>query len=188
VGRTHRPRPARRRRRGRREARVITLVLGGARSGKSAIAEGVAARLPGPVTYVATGIVTDDDMAARIAAHRAKRPSSWTTVELDGDGDLAACLRGKSGTVVVDSLGTWVAGRTPADLEADGEKLVGALCDRAGDTVVVSDEVGMSVHPMTESGRHFVDALGALNQAVAAVADEVLLAVAGRAVTLDALA
>jgi adenosyl cobinamide kinase/adenosyl cobinamide phosphate guanylyltransferase len=166
---------------------VITLVLGGARSGKSVIAEGIAGRLPAPVTYVATGLVTDTDMADRIAAHRARRPSTWATLEVGGDGDLAGCLLSTMGTVLVDSLGTWVATRNVVDeaLAVDGEKLADAIATRDGDTVVVSEEVGMSVHPLTESGRRFVDAVGVLNQAVAAVADDVVLVVAGRTLTLD---
>jgi adenosylcobinamide kinase/adenosylcobinamide-phosphate guanylyltransferase len=165
---------------------VITLVVGGARSGKSVVAEGIAGRLPQPVTYVATGLATDGDMADRIAAHRARRPSAWATVEIGDDGDLAGCLLSTTGTVLVDSLGTWVAMRS-ANAEAfvvDGEKMADAMARRDGDTVVVSDEVGMSVHPLTDSGRHFVDALGVLNQAVAAVANDVLLVVAGRTLAL----
>jgi len=166
---------------------VITLVLGGARSGKSVIAEGIAGRLPAPVTYVATGLVTDTDMADRIAAHRARRPSTWATIEVSDDGDLAGRLLSTTGTVLVDSLGAWVATRTVDDdaLAVDGEKVADAIATRDGDTVVVSEEVGMSVHPLTESGRRFVDAVGVLNQAVAAVADNVLLVVAGRTLTLD---
>jgi adenosyl cobinamide kinase/adenosyl cobinamide phosphate guanylyltransferase len=102
------------------------------------------------------------------------------------DGDLAGCLLSTTGTVLVDSLGTWVAMRS-ANAEAfvvDGEKMADAMARRDGDTVVVSDEVGMSVHPLTDSGRHFVDALGVLNQAVAAVANDVLLVVAGRTLAL----
>jgi adenosyl cobinamide kinase/adenosyl cobinamide phosphate guanylyltransferase len=167
---------------------VITLVLGGARSGKSVIAEGVAGRLPAPVTYVATGTATDGDMADRIAAHRVRRPSSWATVEVGDDGDLAGCLLSTPGTVLVDSLGTWVATRGVDEdgLAAQSEKLADAIATREGDTVIVSEEVGMSVHPLTETGRRFVDAVGVLNQAVAAVADDVLLVVAGRTIALGA--
>lgn len=164
---------------------MITLVLGGARSGKSLVAERIATRLPPPVTYMATGLATDADMAARIAAHRARRPSVWTTVEVGEDGDLVGCLRSTTGTVLLDSLGTWIAARSVDAGSADVEKLVDALAGREGDTVVVSEEVGLSVHPPTVVGRRFVDALGLLNQAVAAVADDVLLAVAGRTLTLE---
>src|SRR5205085_2851515 len=83
-----------------------------------------------------------------IAAHRARRPSSWATVEVGDGGDLAGCLLSTTGTVLVDSLGTWVATRGEDDdaLAVDGEKLADAIATRDGDTVVVSEEVGMSVH------------------------------------------
>jgi adenosylcobinamide kinase / adenosylcobinamide-phosphate guanylyltransferase len=164
---------------------LITLVLGGTRSGKSEVAEALVADRPGPVTYVATGQVTDDDMAARIAAHRARRPAAWTTVEAGND--LAGALTGLEGHVLVDSLGTWVAGH--ANLAPDAEELCAALRTRAvagaGDTVVVSEEVGLGVHPPTEVGRKFADALGELNRVVADEADRVLLVVAGRVLPLD---
>jgi adenosyl cobinamide kinase/adenosyl cobinamide phosphate guanylyltransferase len=164
---------------------VITLVLGGTRSGKSEVAESLVAGTLGPVTYVATGRVTDDDMAARIAAHRARRPAGWATVEAGAD--LAGVLAGLAGNVLVDSLGTWIAGHD--DLAPDADGLCAALRTRAaagdGDTVIVSEEVGLGVHPPTEVGRRFADALGALNRAVADEADRVLLVVAGRVLPLD---
>jgi adenosyl cobinamide kinase/adenosyl cobinamide phosphate guanylyltransferase len=163
---------------------VITLVLGGTRSGKSEVAEALAAATPGaPVTYVATGVASDDDMAARIAAHRARRPASWTTVEAGADlpATLSALAVG-GGTVVVDSLGTWVAAR--AELEPDVDGLCTVLRTRVGDTIVVSDEVGLGVHATTQVGRRFADVLGELNRAVADIADRVLLVVAGRVLPL----
>ncbi|MBW3645446.1 MAG: bifunctional adenosylcobinamide kinase/adenosylcobinamide-phosphate guanylyltransferase [Actinobacteria bacterium] len=161
---------------------MITLVLGGTRSGKSAVAERLAGRRGDPVTYVATAVADpgDTDLAARIAAHRLRRPPAWTTREAGAD--LPAVLRDISGTVLVDALGTWVA--ASPDLAVDAGGLCAALVERAGDAVVVSDEVGLGVHPATEVGRRFRDVLGELNQAVAAVADEVLLVVAGRALPL----
>ncbi len=161
---------------------MITLVLGGTRSGKSAVAERLAARRGLPVTYLATAVADpgDADLASRIAAHRARRPPAWTTREAGTD--LPAVLRDISGTVLVDALGTWVA--ASPDLAVDAGGLCAALVERAGDAVVVSDEVGLGVHPATEVGRRFRDVLGELNQAVAAVADEVLLVVAGRTLPL----
>jgi adenosylcobinamide kinase / adenosylcobinamide-phosphate guanylyltransferase len=161
---------------------VITLVLGGARSGKSALAERLAAEMGGGgVTYVATALATDEDMAARIEAHRARRPAAWTTVEAADD--LAGIVRPLAGTVLVDGLGPWVARLD--GFRADGEALCAALVGRSGPTVVVSEEVGLGVHPTTSAGRRFRDALGSLNQAVAAVAHEALLVVAGRALRLE---
>jgi adenosylcobinamide kinase/adenosylcobinamide-phosphate guanylyltransferase len=159
---------------------VITLVLGGARSGKSEVAERLAHAMPGPVTYVATGAATDDDMAARIAAHKLRRPLEWSTVEVGAD--LPDVVAGLDGSLLIDALGTWVAA---ADgLKADGAALAAALRERAGDAVVVSDEVGLGVHPSSELGRRFRDALGEVNRAVADAADSVLLVVAGRTLEL----
>jgi adenosylcobinamide kinase / adenosylcobinamide-phosphate guanylyltransferase len=163
---------------------VITLVLGGARSGKSAVAERLAARAAPPVTYIATGSADGDaDMAARIAAHRARRPDDWSTIEAGAQ--LATALAGApDGTVLVDALGTWVAAH--ADLAPDVAALVAALDGRRGDTIIVSEEVGLGVHPSSETGRRFRDVLGETNTTVAAIADEVLLVVAGRALKLPA--
>lgn len=161
---------------------MISLVLGGARSGKSAVAEACAARLPGPVTYLATGVVTDDDMAARIAAHRARRPASWATVEVTGD--LAGTLLRIPGPVLLDALGTWVAHDLDRIDIAALDEVCLAVARRNGDTVVVSEEVGLGVHPSSEVGRRFRDVLGHLNQRMAAQADEVLLVVAGRVLPL----
>jgi len=159
---------------------VIVLVLGGTRSGKSEIAERVAADLGEPVTFVATAAVTDPGMAARVEAHRARRPSTWPTIECGED--LPEVVAGTVGTVLVDSLGTWVA-RT-LEMRVDARGLVTALTDRRAHTVVVSEEVGLSVHAPTDAGRQFTDALGDLNVAVAEAADRVLLVVAGRALPL----
>jgi adenosyl cobinamide kinase/adenosyl cobinamide phosphate guanylyltransferase len=166
---------------------VIALVLGGARSGKSEVAERLCGS--GAVTYVATyvptGPATDPDMAARIAAHRARRPAGWATVEA-GAGEVVGAVAGAGpGAVLLDSLTTWVAGADGFDVDVGG--LCAALAGRRGDAVVVSDEVGMGVHPSTEAGRLFRDRLGEVNQQVAAVADRVLLVVAGRTLTLDPL-
>lgn len=158
---------------------MITLVLGGARSGKSAVAERLVG--DGPVVYVATAEVTDDDFAARVEAHRVRRPASWSTVEAGPD--LPAVVRSlPEGPALVDSLGTWVA--RCERFAADGPALAAALTARPSLTVVVSEEVGLGVHPETEVGRRWRDALGEVNQAVAAVADRVLLVVAGRTLEL----
>ncbi|HUQ63601.1 MAG TPA: bifunctional adenosylcobinamide kinase/adenosylcobinamide-phosphate guanylyltransferase [Acidimicrobiales bacterium] len=164
---------------------MIILVLGGARSGKSVVAERQASEFAGDgvkVTYVATAVAGGDvDLDSRIAEHRARRPEWWATVEASAD--LAGALRQVEGVALVDGLGPWLgalAGRA-----ADTDALCAALTERSGDTVVVSDEVGMGVHPSTEAGRRFRDALGLVNQAVAARADRVLLVVAGRVLPLE---
>lgn len=168
---------------------MIALVLGGTRSGKSAVAESMAARLAGidgAVTYVATAQLdpSDSDHAARIDAHRARRPAEWGTVECADPSQLPDVLRSARGVVLLDSLGTWVTGHR--DLDPDVSPLIAALRDRTGTTVVVSEEVGLAPHAPTELGRRFADALGEANQAVSAVADHALLVVAGRALTLPA--
>jgi adenosyl cobinamide kinase/adenosyl cobinamide phosphate guanylyltransferase len=168
---------------------VITLVLGGARSGKSAVAEHLGARwaVSGKVTYVATAVPDPDDadFAGRIAAHRARRPAAWLTEELVRGADLAELVRGLDGTILVDSLGTWIAGAP--EFAVDAEDIVDALSSHSGHVIVVSDEVGLSVHPASESGRLYRDALGELNQRVAEIADQVLLAVAGRVLQLSSV-
>jgi adenosylcobinamide kinase / adenosylcobinamide-phosphate guanylyltransferase len=169
----------------------ITLVLGGARSGKSEVAERIALELGGPVTYVATGPAPegDSDWAERVERHRARRPGGWQTVELVGGGDLAGCLGVIPAVALVDSLGTWVAGH--GDASVDDETIVGlctALAERRSEgrpTIVVSEEVGLGVHPSSRVGRVFRDTLGAVNRAVGDVADKVLLVIAGRVLRLD---
>jgi adenosylcobinamide kinase / adenosylcobinamide-phosphate guanylyltransferase len=160
---------------------VITLVLGGARSGKSEVGERLVAALGSHVTYVATAAVdpSDHDFARRVEKHRSRRPPAWTTVEAGAD--LPAIVAALIGPVLVDSLGTWVAACTDG---ADADALGHALLHRDGPTVVVSEEVGLGVHPSTEVGRAFRDALGTVNRAVAEVADEVFLVVAGRVLPL----
>jgi len=163
---------------------VIVLVLGGARSGKSEVAESLVQDLApeGPVTVLATAAVDDADMAARVAIHRTRRPPSWATVETGAH--LVEALGSTAGAVLIDALGTWVA--SAPEMAVDAQGLCAALIARTGDTVVVSDEVGLGVHPASEAGRRFRDALGVVNRQVAAVADRVLLVVAGRTLSLDA--
>ncbi|HUC36803.1 MAG TPA: bifunctional adenosylcobinamide kinase/adenosylcobinamide-phosphate guanylyltransferase [Acidimicrobiales bacterium] len=161
---------------------MITLVLGGARSGKSEVAERLAARMGAAVTYVATIDAGEDpEMAARIAEHRDRRPASWRTEEAGAE--LPRLLLELEGPVLVDALGGWVA--SSPRMEVDTGTLCAALAARRGDTVVVSEEVGMGVHPTSVSGRRFRDVLGALNRAVASVADDVLLVMAGRVLPLE---
>jgi adenosyl cobinamide kinase/adenosyl cobinamide phosphate guanylyltransferase len=159
---------------------VITLVLGGARSGKSDLAQRLLADA-GDVTVVVTGTATDDDMAARIAAHRARRPEAWATVEAGAD--LPQALAAVDGPALVDALGTWVSAFP--DLDPPVDELLAVLAGRRAATVLVGEEVGLGVHPETDVGRRFRDVLGDVNRAVAEVADEVLLVVAGRALPLE---
>ena len=165
---------------------MITLVLGGASSGKSLIAEQIAGASGDGVTYLATAVPVPGDAghAARIAAHQARRPADWVTVECTAGADLANHLRRIHGVALVDSLGSWTALEPGFDVRSETGELLGALAERDGPTVLVSEEVGLAVHPPSEAGRRFTEALGELNQRVAAVADRVLLVVAGRALEL----
>ncbi len=163
---------------------MITLVIGGTRSGKSEVGARLIGRHGADVTVVVPTTFPDDpDLAARVRAHQERRPPAWTTLEC-GPG-LPAALAATTGPALVDSLGTWVA-ESP-DFAVDAPELLDVLARRDGPTVLVTEEVGLSVHPPTVSGRRFADALGSLNAAVGAVADEVLLTVAGRVVRVDAL-
>lgn len=155
-----------------------TLVLGGSGSGKSGFAESLLAGEP-VVDYVATARDGGDDAewSARIAAHRARRPASWRTVE---HADVAAVLRAPGPAVLLDSVTTWLAALLDdADLPARVTELCDAWSASPRRVVAVSDEVGSGVVPPTAAGRRFRDALGGLNQRLAAAADDVHLVVAG---------
>jgi adenosylcobinamide kinase/adenosylcobinamide-phosphate guanylyltransferase len=161
-------------------------VTGGTRSGKSVEAERRAAEGGRDVTYVATSLPRpgDEDWAARVAQHRARRPAHWRTVETL---DVAAVLRAAEplDTLLVDCASLWLAARldTPA-LPADVDELVQALAGTQATVVVVTNEVGSSVHAPTPEGRAYADALGTLNIRLAAVCDEAWLVVAGCPVRL----
>ncbi|QBJ95867.1 bifunctional adenosylcobinamide kinase/adenosylcobinamide-phosphate guanylyltransferase [Rhodococcus sp. ABRD24] len=164
-----------------------TLVLGGARAGKSTYAEALLAAHP-RVTYLATGGVREGDRewAERIALHRARRPDGWTTVETT---DAAAVLRGAQEPVLLDCLGTWLTGRLDhhgvwnggdwSAVGADIADLLGAVRAVSVPVVAVSNEVGSGVVPPTPAGRRFRDLLGRVNSAVAAESESVVLVVAG---------
>ena len=163
---------------------MIVLVIGGTRSGKSEVAEQYAARLAGMVTVViprgAPGS-DDADFAARVAAHIARRPAPWVTVECGHR--LPDALVAAQGVALVDSLGTWVA--NALDFVVDAPALLDALRARTDPTVIVTEEVGLAIHATTPVGRMFTDRLGELNTAVAAIADLVFLVVAGRVLRLE---
>jgi len=169
-------------------AAVRTLVLGGARSGKSAHAEGLL-DVDGPVRYVATARMRDgdDDWSQRIAEHRQRRPPHWETVE---DQDLVALLRRPDDgiPVLVDDLGTWLstefddatAWEAPrGTITPRCEELVAAVAASRARLVLVSPEVGLGVVPPTSSGRLFRDEIGTLNARLAQECDVVVLLIAG---------
>jgi adenosylcobinamide kinase/adenosylcobinamide-phosphate guanylyltransferase len=176
---------------------VKVLVTGGVRSGKSRHAESLLAGRAA-VTYVAPGPTTaedpDPDWAARIAAHQARRPATWTTLETR---DLASALRRSTTPVLVDCLGTWLTGvlderslwdASAAEITAVVSGLTRdattALTECDHDVVLVTNEVGLGVVPEHRSGRLFRDLLGMVNQEVGRASDEVRLVVAGRVLRL----
>jgi adenosylcobinamide kinase / adenosylcobinamide-phosphate guanylyltransferase len=171
---------------------VRVLVLGGIRSGKSEWAETVIAasvRAGRPVRYLATGAVADDDAwAARVQAHRDRRPQRWSTVE---NTDVATQLRSdEASPILVDDVGGWLTATmdragawTGGSVSAEIDDLVDAVAGFGEELVLVSPEVGMTVVPETVAGRRFADELGTLNQRLAALCD-VVLVVAGQPITV----
>jgi adenosyl cobinamide kinase/adenosyl cobinamide phosphate guanylyltransferase len=162
----------------------LSLVLGGARSGKSRYAETLIAALPPPWqppwTYMATAEAGDAEMAARIAAHRARRGSQWRTVEAPRD--LAAALSThRAVPVLVDCLTLWLSNLmlAEADVDAETDRLEQALASASAPAVLVANEVGSGIVPDNPLGRRFRDLQGLLNQRMAARADRVVLVVAG---------
>lgn len=161
----------------------LTLVIGGARSGKSRYAQALAEASGLELVYCATATHHDDpEMIARIARHRAERDARWRTV--DAPRDLAAALRAQTGpgrVVLVDCLTLWLTNILLAgdDVEAAGETLAGTLPTLPGPAVLVSNEVGGGIVPENALARAFRDAQGRLNQRMAAACDTVVLVSAG---------
>lgn len=159
----------------------LTLVVGGARSGKSRHAENLIAAAPPPWTYVATAQAGDAEMAQRIARHRERRGPDWHTVEAPHDlaGALATVHGGRP--VLVDCLTLWLSNRmlAEADVEAEAAGLEAALAERRAPVIVVSNEVGQGIVPDNPLARRFRDLQGRLNQRMAARAGRVVLMVAG---------
>jgi adenosyl cobinamide kinase/adenosyl cobinamide phosphate guanylyltransferase len=156
----------------------ITLVLGGARSGKSRHAEALLARHPAPWVYLATAEAWDEEMRTRIAEHRARRDGRWQTV--DAPLDLPAALATPQ-PVLVDCLTLWLTNLMLGehDVEAATKALEAALRARVAPTVLVANEVGLGIVPESALGRAFRDRAGVLNQRVAAAADHVHFIAAG---------
>jgi adenosylcobinamide kinase / adenosylcobinamide-phosphate guanylyltransferase len=156
-----------------------TLVLGGARSGKSRYAESLIAALPPPWLYVATAQAHDAEMTERIAAHRARRGAQWRTIEAPRD--LAGALRANnSAPTLIDCLTLWLSNLMLADADIDAE--IDRLEEEMASTptvVLVANEVGSGIVPDNALARRFRDLQGGLNQRIAARADRVVLVVAG---------
>ncbi len=158
----------------------LTLVLGGARSGKSRHAEALVTGHPPPWVYIATAQAFDDEMRARIADHRARRAAGWRTMEAPLD--LARALgEAADAPVLVDCLTLWLTNLMLGehDLPASIAALEAALSARTAPTVLVSNEVGLGIVPDNALARAFRDQAGLLNQRIAARADRVLFIAAG---------
>ena len=165
----------------------LTLLLGGARSGKSALAVRLAEETGRAVVFVATGEAGDEEMAERIGRHQESRPAEWTTVEEPLELEQALANAGDA-VVIVDCLTLWVANLLQRD-DAEIVRLAGEAAtfaaERAGPTIAVSNEVGMGVVPASAVGRRYRDLLGAVNAVWAERATAAALVIAGRPLWLD---
>jgi adenosylcobinamide kinase / adenosylcobinamide-phosphate guanylyltransferase len=167
----------------------LTLLIGGARSGKSSLAVHRAASAE-PVVFIATAEAGDEEMAARIETHRAERPTEWTTVEEPVE--IRAALEASSAEsfVILDCLSLWVSNLIGRDwddeaIETEAASVAKAAASRRAPTLVVTNEVGLGVVPATPLGRRYRDVLGRVNADFAETADETLFVVAGRALRLE---
>jgi adenosylcobinamide kinase/adenosylcobinamide-phosphate guanylyltransferase len=171
-------------------SKCITLVLGGVRSGKSHYAQDLVTG-GGRVAFIATAEALDSEMEKRITKHREERPSSWTTLEAPvAIEDAILQCGGKFDVILVDCLTLWTSNLMMAEdsdtdrIFARANRLCGALQEVTCSVVLVSNEVGSGIVPASDAGRLYRDLLGGVNQRVAAVADKVLLLVAGYPLTV----
>lgn len=160
----------------------ITFVLGGARSGKSRYAESLVTALPQPWVYIATAEACDDEMAVRIAEHKARREPGWQTIEAPHEVPQALDATPPEAAVLVDCLTLWLSNVMHGAFDVDKItlRLEEALLRRKGTTVLVSNEVGLGIVPDNALSRVFRDTQGRLNQRLAAIADRVVFVVAGQ--------
>jgi adenosylcobinamide kinase / adenosylcobinamide-phosphate guanylyltransferase len=157
-----------------------TLVLGGARSGKSRFAEGLARGITGPKTYIATAEPFDEEMRQRIARHRQQRAADgWTTIEAPLD--PAAAIRGAEGFILLDCVTVWLGNlmHHERDIPASVDALLSALAEKQSEVVLVSNEVGLSIVPENAMARRFRDEQGIANQKLSAAVDAVFFVAAG---------
>lgn len=166
---------------------MLTLLIGGARSGKSSLAVELGRRHDGPVTFIATLVPFDDALRDRASRHREARPP-WPTIEEPHD--LNGALARADGMAIVDCLTLWInnlvfRGDDDDEIEAAAAAAASTAAARTEPTVVITNEVGLGVHPETELGLRYRDLLGRVNQHWAQHAGRSLLLVAGRAVPLE---
>jgi adenosylcobinamide kinase / adenosylcobinamide-phosphate guanylyltransferase len=166
----------------------ITLLIGGARSGKSAYAQELAGQQGGPVLFCATAEALDDEMAARIEVHKSSRPATWDTLEANIDvGERLRQQASRYDAVIIDCITVLVANaigngdamEDPKRAICEIDKLVRCLKARQANFILVSNDVGSGLIPENKLGRIYRDCLGQANQKLAACADEVYLLVAG---------
>lgn len=165
----------------------LTVLLGGARAGKSALALELARDQGAPVVYVATAEAGDEEMAARIAQHRAERPESWRTVEEPIALRSALASVERDACVVVDCLTLWVANLLARGdvVLPEAEAVAELAAERLAPTIVVSNEVGLGIVPASAVAREYRDLLGAVNAAFVRRAADAAFVVAGRAIPLQ---
>ena len=168
---------------------ALTVLLGGARSGKSRLAVELAVAAGAPVTFVATGEAGDEEMAARIALHRAARPSDWVTVEEPYALDAALAEAPPSDTVVVDCLTLWTANALARDADPDvvlaaASSAAAAAASRTALTIAVSNEVGLGIVPLEPLSRAYRDLLGSVNRIWVDASADAAFVVAGRPLRL----
>lgn len=170
----------------------ITLLLGGARSGKSDLATRLGESWPGLVSFVATAEALDNDMAERIERHRDDRPAGWQVLEAPLFSTLDAAKIPDDHLVIVDCLtmltsNLMLSGAAEPDVLDHVQAACRRLAARSAPTLVISNEVGMGVHPPTEMGREYRDLLGRVNRAVATIANSALMVIAGRGLALETI-
>lgn len=166
-----------------------TLITGAVRSGKSRLAVKIASATDAPVIFLATATAGDEEMKRRIERHRFERPLEWDTIEEHLELDKCLADAPTHSCVIVDCLNLWVSnligdGYSDDEIETSARRAASIAMTRPGLTIVVTNEVGWSVHPQTELGRRFVDLLGRVNSLWSEVSEQAYLVVAGRVLVL----
>lgn len=167
----------------------LTVLIGGARSGKSRLAVRLAERARSPVVFIATAQARDGEMEERVRRHKEERPREWETIEEPVELDRVLRDMPPGACAVVDCLTLWVSNLVERDasdeeIERAARHAATGAAARTGATIVVSNEVGASIHPQTPLGRRFQDLLGRVNSIWAEPAERVVLIAAGRALLL----
>lgn len=165
-----------------------TLIIGGARSGKSALALEIARKWGGPVTFIATAEARDEEMRARIAQHQAERDPAWTTLEEPIEMREAISSTPPGALILLDCLTLWVSNLFDRGIEREGEALArqasAALAGRQAPSLVITNEVGSGIVPDNPTARTYRDLLGSVNAIFASDSRDVLLVSAGRVLSM----